>query len=68
MSYFYAVERARAEEKNMENLEVNGTVISDQDEIRSEVHRFYKTLYTPDTPINQSDRNFFLGHISKKFP
>ena len=67
-SYFYAVEKARAEGKNMENLEVNGTVTSDQDKIRSEVHRFYKTLYTPDTPINRSDRNFFLGHISKKFP
>ena len=67
-SYFYAVEKARAAGKNMERLDVDGVIETDQETIRSAVHSFYANLYTPDTPISQIDRNFFLNHISNKFP
>ena len=67
-SYFYAVEKARAAGKNMERLDVDGVIETDQETIRSAVHSFYANLYTPGTPISQIDRNFFLNHISNKFP
>lgn len=67
-AYFYAVEKAKAEGKQMMTLDVNGTPTTDQKKIRSEIHNFYTKLYTPDTPIRKTDRDFFLEHITKKFP
>lgn len=42
--------------------------MTDPEKIRSEIFQFYQKLYTPDTETSIEDRDFFLGHISNKFP
>ena len=67
-SYFYAVEKSKAAEKAIGELNIGGESVTDPDKIRSEIFDFYQKLYTPDTVTSQKDRNFFLGYISNKFP
>ena len=62
--YFSNLEKKKAEQKLITKLNIKGNICKNQEEIRQEQFRFYKTLYAKKES-QTSDINFFNPKIEK---
>jgi hypothetical protein len=62
--YFLNIIRKRGAVTDINELEVNGSVITNESEIKAEVSAFYKNLYEQGGNVSNIDQNFFT-HVNK---
>lgn len=65
--FFYSV-LAQAQQKSAISAVTadDGSVITDQHEVRAEIKRFYERLFKRDTTLSPDYQKFFLGKIKRK--
>ena len=65
--FFYALLKASQISMTLDKIETSdGTVLTDQTDIREEVKRFFETLYRRETKLSTDYQKFFLSKIKKK--
>ena len=61
-SFFLSLEKRNSENKNISQLQINNTIITEREEIMEEQLKFYKSLYTDSQLVNIQDNDDIFLH------